>query len=73
MTLPQEMIAPQDIKNALETPLLIASGQEEEVLIQDERAALSPVEQVDQKLVRALQASSMPVSRLQYHSRPRPS
>jgi hypothetical protein len=50
-----------------------ATGQDEEMLIEDARAALSPTEEVEQKLLRALHASPALVSQLQRINRPRPS
>jgi hypothetical protein len=50
----------------------VSAIQDEEILIEDLRATLSPVEEVEQKLLRALHASPALVSRLQRFHRPRP-
>jgi hypothetical protein len=45
---------------------------EDEVLVEDSRAALSPVEEVEQKLLQALRSSAALMSQLQQVYRPRP-
>ena len=47
------------------------SSRDEEMLIVDERGALSPSEQVERKLVAMLNSAALPVSQLHRTQRPR--
>jgi hypothetical protein len=50
----------------------VADADEEETFVADQRYALSPAEQVEQKLVAILHAAPIRCSHLQRDARPRP-